>query len=258
MSRLSEIFRRNQKCFIPFVTAGFPDLGTTRDVVIELAKRGAHIVEIGIPFSDPIADGPVIQRSSFAALENHYSISDYVALVREIRSVTDVGLIFMTYMNPVFKYGLARLETEAADAGLDGILISDLTPEEYAGMRPFQKLDTVFLAAPTSSDPRISKIAKASSGFVYLVARTGVTGKHTKIGEELSGSVARLRTLTDLPIAVGFGISDSEDVRNVWKVADGAVVGTAIVRFMQEHLVERNLASLVGDYVTSELIPRDS
>jgi tryptophan synthase alpha chain len=255
MSRLSEIFKTSEKCFIPFVTAGFPDLSTTREIILRLAGAGSHIVEIGIPFSDPIADGPVIQESSFAALLNQHIISDYLEMVAQIRSQSDVGLVFMTYMNPVLRFGLERLDSEAASAGLDGILISDLTPEEANRQPAPQNLDTIFLAAPTSSPERMESIADASSGFVYLVARTGVTGRHTSIDDSLQETVSKLRHFTQLPIAVGFGISSAADVRRVWQIADGAVVGTAIVRYIQEHLDEPNLPVMVGEYVRGELIP---
>lgn len=254
MSRLSEIFATNEKCFIPFVTAGHPDLERTREIVLSLASAGAHIVEIGIPFSDPIADGPVIQRSSFDALKHGYSLADYLQLVRDVRSATEIGLIFMTYLNPVLKYGLQVLEKEASQAGLDGILISDLTPEEYSRMSPFSRLDSVFLAAPTSSDERLARIAEVSRGFVYLVARTGVTGKQSDVEALVPGTVARIRRHTGLPIAVGFGIASSEDVRRVWQHAQGAVVGSAIVSFIEEHRSDPDLADEVEDYVRKDLI----
>ena len=255
MSRLSEIFATNKKCFIPFVTAGHPDLERTRDIVLSLASAGAHIVEIGIPFSDPIADGPVIQRSSFDALKHGYSFADYMQLVRDIRSGTGIGLIFMTYLNPVLKYGLQVLEKEGSEAGIDGILISDLTPEEYLRMSPFLTLDSVFLAAPTSSDERLRKISEVSKGFVYLVARTGVTGKQSDVEALVPATVARIRRYTSLPIAVGFGITSSEDVHRVWQHAQGAVVGSAIVRFIEDHRSDPDLAEKVEGYVRKDLIP---
>jgi len=254
MSRLLEIFQQNKKCFIPFVTAGHPDLETTSKIVLELVDAGSDIVEIGIPFSDPIADGPVIQRSSFEALRHGYSFSDYLDLVGQIRRKTDVGLILMTYMNPVLRYGLARLDREGKQVGLDGILISDLTPEEYSTMPPFQNLDTVFLAAPTSSDERLKKIGEVSRGFVYLVARTGVTGKKSNIQDCVPSTVARLRQHTELPIAVGFGIDSARSVKRVWKYADGAVVGSAIVSFISRHQSAPGLPEKVGAYVRRDLI----
>lgn len=251
MSKLSEIFKKNRKCFIPFITAGHPDLESTEKIALKLAQSGAHIIEIGIPFSDPIADGPTIQRSSFHALKHAHSFDDYIQLVRRLREKTDAGLIFMTYINPVLKYSIDRLEREAAAAGLDGILISDLTPEEFS--RPFAGLDSVFLAAPTSSDERLKKIAKVSTGFIYLVARTGVTGKHSNIEAQVPKTIQRLRQFTDLPIAVGFGITSAEDVQKVWQYADGAVVGSAIVKFIDENQCDPHLPEKVGEYVKSFL-----
>ena len=254
MSRLSEIFARNKKCFIPFVTAGHPDLETTREIVLALAAKGSHIIEIGIPFSDPIADGPIIQKSSFQALQHGYSFADYIDLIRQIRRETEVGLVFMTYVNPVLSYGLEKLDQEGVEAGLDGLLISDLTPEEYSRMEPLQTLDTIFLAAPTSSDQRLQKILEVSRGFVYLVARTGVTGSQSDVEALVPKTMERLRRYTQLPIAVGFGITSAQDVSKVWQYADAAVVGSAIVRFIEEHRSEADLAKKVGEYVRKSLI----
>lgn len=254
MSRLSEIFARNKKCFIPFVTAGHPDLEATREIVLALAASGSHVIEIGIPFSDPIADGPIIQKSSFQALRHGYSFAHYIELVRQIRRETEVGLVFMTYMNPVLSYGLERLDREGVKAGLDGVLISDLTPEEYSRMEPLEALDTIFLAAPTSSDQRLQKILEVSRGFVYLVARTGVTGRKTDVEASVPKTVKRLRRYTQLPIAVGFGITSAQDVSKVWKYADAAVVGSAIVSFIEAHRSEADLAPKVGEYVKKDLI----
>lgn len=248
MSRLSEIFKRNNRCFIPFVTAGHPDLETTGQIVLQLAMHGAHVVELGIPFSDPIADGPIIQKSSFEALQHGYSLDDYLELVRKIRRHSDVGIIFMSYINPLLKYGLERLDQEACAAGLDGVLISDLTPEAYQRLGTRLMLDTVFLAAPTSSDDRLQKICAHSRGFVYLVARTGVTGGQTDIDALVPETVSRLRRYTELPICVGFGITSHEDVQRVWKYAEGAIVGSAIVKFIEEHQSEPGLAEKVGEY----------
>ncbi len=246
------------KSFIPFVTAGFPDLETTRDVVVQLAASGAGLVEIGLPFSDPIADGPVIQQASFDALRHGYTISDYLEMVREIRKHTSVPLIFMTYLNPVLRFGLERLDREAADAGLNGLLISDLTPEEgNAGLSvadSIRRLKTVCLVAPTSSSERIERICKTATGFIYLVARTGVTGKQSHFGGEARGLVEQIRTCSDRPVAVGFGIRSREDVRRVWEFADGAVVGTAIVQFMQQNRRESDLARRVAEFIERQFL----
>jgi len=260
MAGLRRIFETRERCFIPFVTAGHPDLAATREIILAMAEAGADIIEVGIPFSDPVADGPIIQRSSFEALQHHYTMSDYIELVRQIRDRSDVGLLFMTYLNPVLQFGLSRLEAEASAAGLDGILITDLTPEEFEVLQKsgplFQKLETVFLVAPTSTPERMERICAASSGFIYLVARTGVTGNQTDIKSAVPTTVARLREHTDLPIAVGFGIRSASDVEAVWRYAEGAVVGSAIVQFIDENRGATDLAQRVRTYLEKNLIPR--
>lgn len=254
MSRLSAIFDQAGKCFIPFVTAGHPSLEQTEEIVLGMVRAGAHIVEIGIPFSDPIADGPIIQKSSHSALAHRYTIDDYLGLIARIRQQSDAGLIFMSYLNPLQRYGLARLDQEAEKAGLDGVLISDLTPEEYSRMDSFQSLGTVFLAAPTSSDERLDRICAVSSGFLYLVARTGVTGRHTQIDSRTLGALRRIRNRTQLPVVLGFGIDSRDAVQRVWDVADGAVVGSAIVKLIEKEKENNKLPGLVAEFV-SELIP---
>lgn len=256
MSRLSEIFKSRRRCFLPFVTAGHPDLERTREILLALAEAGADIIELGIPFSDPIADGPIIQASSFSALSHGYTIEDYLEAAAWLRQRSPVGLILMTYFNPVFSYGLEKLEERAVSAGVDGILISDLTPDEYQRMEPFRELDTIFLAAPTSSDERLEKVAAASRGFVYLVARTGVTGAQTDVTRQVPGPVARLRRFSDLPIAAGFGVTCRSDVEHVWEWADGAIVGSAIVQMIQDNRHASDLPARVGKFVQT-LIPED-
>lgn len=256
MSRLSEIFRKRKKCFIPFITAGFPDLETSKELILSLARAGADIIEIGIPFSDPIADGPVIQKASLQALRHGYKMSDYLELVRSVREKTDVGLIFMTYLNPVLQYGLEKLDGEGIEAGLDGILISDLTPEEYRFMQLDLALDTIFLVAPTSSDARLKIIADEARGFIYLVARTGVTGERTDTSATVPGMVAKLRELTPVPIAAGFGITNARDIEAVWEHADGAIVGTALSRFLLEHKDRDDLLQLFNKFLVEEIVPK--
>ncbi|UCF37775.1 MAG: tryptophan synthase subunit alpha [Acidobacteriota bacterium] len=277
-----------RKSFIPFVTAGHPDLETTRNVILALAELGSAVIEIGIPFSDPIADGPVIQRSSFAALKHGYKMPDYLQLVKDIRAKSDVGLIFMTYLNPVLQYGMSQLDHDGRQAGLDGILISDLTPEEYLLSReasgghpstndhspstvncqlsiessrpttrlvePFEQLQTIFLVAPTSSEQRIQTVCEATTGFVYLIARTGVTGKHTEFDQTVPETARCIRRYTDRPICVGFGVRSRADIERVWSFADGAIVGSAIVDFMEKHQAEGDLAKRVSDYVRAEML----
>lgn len=255
MSRLSEIFSRNKKCFIPFITAGYPDLKTSEEIILCLAGLGAQIIEIGIPFSDPVADGPIIQKASFEALKQGYGVNDYIEMVSRLRRKTEAGLIFMTYCNPVFQYGFDQLDVEAAEAGLDGILVSDLTPEEYRRIGKFKNLDTIFLAAPTSSDYRLSMICEASSGFLYLIARTGVTGSKTDVNATVPAMMKRIRKFSDIPVAAGFGIATAEDVKKIWQHADGAIVGSAITRFMQDNIAEKNLPEMVRDFVKDTLLP---
>jgi tryptophan synthase alpha chain len=244
------------RSLIPFVTAGYPDLETTRDVVLELARSGAGLIEIGIPFSDPIADGPVIQRSSFEALRHGYGIQDYLAMVKEVRGRSSVPLIFMTYLNPVLQYGIERLDREGAEAGLDGLLVSDLTPDAAArsGFRA-QRLKLVYLVAPTTAADRVAGISRAATGFVYVVARTGVTGRQTNLDASLAQLVGLVRRSTSLPVAVGFGIRTRDDVTRVWEFAEGAVVGSAIVSFMEEHRRDPDLARQVGHFVREVLMP---
>lgn len=242
---------------IPFVTAGHPDLETTRAIVLSLVRAGAALVEIGIPFSDPVADGPVIQRSSFDALQHGYTMDDYLALVREIRRETAAPLIFMSYLNPLLRYGLARLDEAAESVGLDGILISDLTPEEVPtvwGERGGPRhLKTVFLVAPTTPPDRLEVICRAATGFVYLVSRTGVTGAKTEVHDTLRHFVGRIRRHTALPVAVGFGIRTREDVERVWSFAEGAVVGSALVEFIEQHRGDPDLPTACGRFLTGLL-----
>jgi tryptophan synthase alpha chain len=227
--------------------------------VAALADGGASLIEIGIPFSDPIADGPTIQRASFEALKHHYSIEDYLAMVRDVRRRTGVPLIFMTYLNPILAYGIERLDEDGAGAGLDGLLVSDITAEEWGADSTIgsslRQLKSVFLVAPTSPEERIRAAAEAATGFIYLVARTGVTGKHTELGASLPEMVERIRRYTRLPVGVGFGIRSKEDVRRVWSFAEGAIVGSAIVQFIEEHRDCADLPARVSGFVKKQLLP---
>jgi tryptophan synthase alpha chain len=202
-----------------------------------MARAGSDILELGIPFSDPVADGPTIQRSSERALRHGYGFSDYLEAVRRIRRNTAMPLVLFSYLNPILRYGLEKLAREARDAGIDGFLVTDMTPEEgmdYRACLEYHELDAIFLVAPTSSPERIAKIAECSRGFLYLVSRTGVTGARSELDDSIVPTLQRVRRHSDLPIAVGFGISTPAHVRSVWEVADGAVVGSALVKKMEE------------------------
>ena len=217
---------------IAYVTCGDPDLSTTRAIVLAAIDAGAGIIELGVPFSDPVADGPVIQRASQRALRNGTTLSQVISLAKDIRQRSDAGIIIFSYFNPIMRMTLPKFGAAAQDAGVDGVLITDLPVEEagpYLEEMQRRNLATVFLAAPTSTDARLKQIAHVSSGFVYAVSRTGVTGARQQLQEDAQLLVQRLRKYTGLPIAVGFGISTAEQFRSLGKFADAAVVGSAIV-----------------------------
>ncbi len=231
-AKFEELKKNGAKAFIPFIMAGDPDLESTVRLVTELERAGSHIVELGVPFSDPVADGPVIQRAGARALIHQYSFTDYLQAVRAIRRVSEIPLLLFSYFNPIYRYGLENLARDARSAGVDGILVTDMIPEEaeeYCACLKKNDLDSVFLVAPTSGADRVRKITACSSGFVYVVSRTGVTGEQQKLSDAILPTVKRVREHTELPIAVGFGISSPEQVQAVWRISDGAVVGSAIV-----------------------------
>ncbi len=223
---------------VAYVTCGDPDLATTRDIVLAGIDAGASVVELGVPFSDPLADGPVIQRASQRALRKGTTIDQVIQLAREIRQRSSAGLILFSYWNPILRMGPGRFAAAAQDAGIDGALVTDLPVEEaqvYLREMRRRELATVFLAAPTSTGERVKAIAKVSSGFIYAVSRTGVTGTRQQLPDDAQKLVRRLRKYSKLPIAVGFGISTAEQFAAVGKFAEGAVVGSAIVE-----IIERN------------------
>lgn len=224
---------------VAYVTSGDPDLATTREIVLETIRAGAGVIELGVPFSDPVADGPVIQRASERALKHGTSLDQVLKLAAEIREQSQsVGLIIFTYLNPVLRMGLDKFCKIARLAGVDGVLVTDLPVEEagpYLAEMRKNELAPIFLAAPTSTDERLKRITQASSGFVYAVSRTGVTGARKQMSDDAQALVKRLRKFTKLPIAVGFGISTPDQFAAVGRYAEGAVVGSAIV-----DLVERN------------------
>lgn len=230
--RFDELRRAGELGVVAYLTAGDPTLDTTERFVLALAEAGADVVELGVPFSDPIADGPTIQRASERALRSGTTLAGVLDLVARLRQKTQVPLVLFSYFNPVLQMGVERFAQTAAGAGADGVLITDLTPEEAGEFRQAaqsQGLDTIFLAAPTSTDERLRKIAEASTGFLYLISRTGVTGAREALPEELPALIRRAREITSLPIAVGFGISLPGHVSVLGGLADAAVVGSALV-----------------------------
>lgn len=258
MNRVEQRFERlaaqGQKAFIPFITAGDPTLAITEQLVLEFDKAGADVIELGVPFSDPLADGVVNQAAAQRALLHGVTLHDIVASVEGLRSKTQVPIILFTYYNPVLAYGIEALAEDSAQAGVDGILCVDLPPEEgidYIKAFRTRGMCTVFLLAPTSTQERIELISKSSTGFVYYVSRTGVTGERESIETSVRGMVATIKQHTDKPVAVGFGISNSEQAAEVAAYADGVVVGSAIVRMVGELGDSADTPQRVGAFVRS-------
>jgi tryptophan synthase alpha chain len=249
--KFSQLKRQNRKAFIPYITLGDPSLEASFEIVLELSRAGADIVELGIPFSDPLADGPVIQRATERALQRGFTLQSGLKTVAKLREQTDVPFLLFSYYNPLFAYGFEQLAQDAKASGIDGMLITDLSVEEAeVPVRVLRQaaLDSVFLAAPTSTDDRIDKIARYSSGFIYAVSRTGVTGAQKSISDEVAPLVERIRRHSSLPVAVGFGISEPSHVAGICQLADGAVVGSALVRCIEENLANPHLAQKVGEF----------
>jgi tryptophan synthase alpha chain len=239
MSRISQTFERlrrdKQKALIPFITAGYPDLSTTRALIVEFEKCGADLVELGVPFSDPMADGPLIQYASEQSLSHGTSLDDILRLVATVRRRTSIPVILMGYYNPFFKFGLEHFTRKAAQAGVDGVLVVDLPPEEAAEMKRFTDqagLDLIFLLAPTSGPGRVDRIVRHASGFIYYVSLTGVTGVRSTLDRSIRRQIAAIRRKSTLPIAVGFGISTPEHARTVARWSDAVVVGSAIIKII--------------------------
>lgn len=237
MNRITEKFNElksaNRGGFIPFIVAGDPNLQVTKKLLLELAKQNAGVIELGVPFSDPVADGVTIQSAAERALQNKISVKDILQIVAEVRNENcETPIILFSYFNPILQFGLKEFAESAKNAGVDGVLITDLVPEEAEEFRAIlaeKDLALIMLAAPTSSDERLQKICEKASGFVYAVSRAGVTGARNETSSTAENLVNRLRKFTDLPIAVGFGISNANQIEETWKYADAAVVGSAIV-----------------------------
>jgi len=250
----------HKPALIAYLTCGDPDMATTRAVALAAIDAGASVIELGVPFSDPVADGPVIQRASERALANATTLRDVLTLGAELRRARpNAGLIIFSYLNPILRFGLGHFAEQCARAGIDGALVTDLTVEEapeYLRIMRARGVATVFLAAPTSPDARLKKVAAASRGFIYAVSRTGVTGEREQVAADARALVRRSRKFSKLPIAVGFGISNAEQFRQVGTFADAVVVGSAIVRAIEEAGKER-AADRVGALVR-ELLGRSA
>jgi tryptophan synthase alpha chain len=247
-TRIGRLFERlrveHRPALVAYITAGDPSPDRTPALVAALERGGADLIELGVPFSDPIADGPVIQRGSERALKAGTTVSKVLEIATEIRKHSEIPLLLFTYMNPVLRYGLEALACDAVARGIDGCLLIDLSVEEaepYTAAMRRAGLDSVFLAAPTSTEKRLKLVAEYSSGFVYLVSRTGVTGERTSLSDGVAPLVKSMRQVTSLPLAVGFGISTAGQVRAVAAIADGVVVGSAFVRVIEENAASPEL-----------------
>jgi len=259
MSRIEDRFRElkaaGTKGFVPFVTAGDPDLETSLAICLRLAELGADVIELGVPFSDPMADGPTIQRSSQRALENGVTLRDVLDLARSFRAASDVPVVLFSYFNPVMSMGLDEFAGAASDAGIDGLLLTDVIDAEAAAIAEKlgrHDIDLISLVAPTTTDARLEEICGHARGFIYAVSRAGVTGARETVSDAAEKLVARTRKFTDLPIAVGFGISTAEQIADVWRFADAAVVGSAIVAEIEKH---QDAAVAAVESFVSRLLP---
>jgi tryptophan synthase alpha chain len=258
MSRISQTFeylhKIHERALIPYVTAGDPDLEMTKRLVREMVRRGGDIIEIGVPFSDPLADGPIIQRASQRALQGGTTLRKILHSVSELRHDVDVPLVLMTYYNPVFRYGEEAFVADALDAGVDGLIVPDLPPEEAQTLidrTADTPLEMIFLAAPTSTSARLALISEASRGFIYYVSRLGTTGVRDQLADDLRLMLEQLRTSTSKPITVGFGVSTPEHVRLVAELADGVVVASAILKLMEDLGDRADRLDHVGDFVAA-------
>jgi len=258
MGRIEDTFSRlksnNEKALITYIMAGDPDLDTTESLISAIERAGADIIELGVPFSDPIADGPTIQRASDRALKSRTTLKKVMSLVKKVRKKAAVPIIVMTYYNIILQYGLKRFTDDAVRAGIDGAIIPDLPPEEaseFVGYARDAGLATVFLLAPTSTEERIKKVTDTASGFVYYVSMTGITGARLANLQEIKGRIPQIQKYTDLPVAVGFGISGPDEARKISRWADGVIVGSALVRLIEDNRGKKQLLTRVTGFVTS-------
>lgn len=245
--KFNKLKKEKRKAFIAYITAGDPSLDMTKKVALALEGAGVDMIELGIPFSDPLADGPVIQAASHRALHKKVTLKKTFALVRDLRRVTDIPIAFMTYYNPVLKYGVEKFAGSCKYNGVDGVIIPDLPYEEAKDMircAKREKIATIFLAAPTSTRKRVKDIVKNATGFIYYVSLTGVTGARNKLPPEIASNVRTIKSMTRKPVAVGFGISRPAQARSIAKIADGVIVGSAIVRIIADN--QKNGKALIS------------
>lgn len=256
MNRIDQKFKtlrkQKKKAFIAFITAGDPDLRTTEDLVVAFEKAGVDIVELGVPFSDPLADGPTIQAASQRALRKHVNLPQILNAVRRLRTKTQIPITLMTYYNPVFHYGEGKFVAAAKRNGVDGLIIPDLPPEEGTDLIRVARahdMSTVFFLAPTTTEQRMKRVVKASSGFVYYVSLTGVTGASKVFSDKNAQQILLAKKYTTKPICVGFGISTPDQVKSVARICDGVIVGSAIIQRIAQNAGNKDLVSNVSRFV---------
>ncbi len=258
MSRITEVFntlkRKKEKALIPYITAGDPDMDTTETLLKCLITNGADIIELGVPFSDPMADGPTIQAASQRALDNQFSLKAIFTLIKKVRAWSAIPIILFGYYNPFYQYGLQKLSRDAGEAGVDGFLTVDLPPEEADDLKreaDANGIDTIFLLAPTSTEERMQLVSEKVSGFVYFVSVTGVTGARESLDETLKTYIDKIKKFTALPVGIGFGISKPEHIRELAGYADAMIVGSAIIKVLEANLGKPDMLDRVGHFVRS-------
>jgi len=240
--KFRELKKRRKKAFIVFITAGDPNLSVTKRLIVEFEKAGVDLIEIGIPFSDPLADGRTIQASSSRALKNKVTLHSIMRLASSVKKRVGIPLVFMTYYNPVFSYGLKKFVSDCKRAGVSGVIIPDMPYEESSDLLKIAKksdFSLIFLAAPTSTRKRLVKISKLSKGFIYFVSLTGVTGARKMLPRDLVENVKKLKRLTKKPVCVGFGVSDPKQAKNVARIADGVIVGSAVIKLIGKRNIKK-------------------
>lgn len=258
MSRLTNKFKelkqKNKCAFVSYVTAGYPDLSLTKELIFKLEESGVDIIELGVPFSDPLADGPVIQAASQYALKKGVTLTKIIGLIKSIRGRVKIPLCLMSYYNPIYKMGLVQFTKKASEAGIDGVIVPDLPLEEageFIGGVRRKKIDTIFFVSPTSTAGRMKSAASASSGFIYYVSLTGITGARKNLAGDLRGRVGLIRKYTAKPVCIGFGISRPRHLKELARFCDGVIVGSAIVKKISENITSKGLTYKVGNFVRS-------
>ena len=256
MSRIDDRFKslNGKKALVAFFTAGDPDLSASKDIFSVIEKAGADIIELGVPFSDPLADGPVIQASAHRSLQNGTTLGKIIELVKDIRSQSQLPIVLMSSFNPVFVYGQAKFVEDAVNAGADGIILPDLPPEEagkFLGFANAKSLDTIFLLAPTSTPDRIQMVGEASKGFIYYVSLTGTTGTKEALAKNLEEKVSAIKNEVKLPVLVGFGISGPEQAKEAGQCSDGVIIGSAIVKLIESHSEPVERDKKITEFISS-------